>query len=210
MRILALAADAELREHILSLCPQRGEDGAWESRTEAIPALLAFLETLSPDESRAASRIIDAYLTETLNAGLLILPSAVDDVTLQRLCSHLDIRNTVYESMPAEVLFEILGGASLAVIHIEEGSPETTEKEHVHNGSRLVICLSDTGVLELPGRSIALRRGDAVWMDPKTLHSFQKGTYLALHTSEAGFDHHEAFLPKNWRPRASSMDATPD
>lgn len=194
-RILDLAEQAEFRADILKFCPRKNEQNAWDTKGMDIPTFLEMLGDLSPEKSQAASRIVDEHLTQTLNGGMLIIPSQMDGIDLNRLLTKWQVRQVIYESMPTDVLYEVQGGASLAVIRISEGDPETVEHEHVHNGSRLVICLSPEAQLQLPDKMVPLIKGDAVWMDPFTLHSFQKGIFLALHTSEAGFEHPEAFLP---------------
>lgn len=195
-RILDLTKEAEFRASILELCPRKNEQQEWEdTKGMDIAIFLEMLGDLPPEKSQAASRIVDEHLTQTLEGGILIVGSHMDGIDLNRLLTKWKVRKVTYESMPTDVLYEVRGGASLAVIRISEGDPETVEQEHVHNGSRLVICLSPKAELQLPGKIVPLMKGDAVWMAPFTLHSFQNGIFLALHTSEAGFDHPEAFLP---------------
>jgi len=194
-RLLNLVNQADFRERILTYCPRKNERQEWNTTGMNIATFLEILGDLPPEQSQAASRIIDEYLTRTLDGGVLVMPSQINEIAFNRLLTKWEIREVIYESMPTDVLYEEQGGISLAVIRIREGDPETVGHEHVHNGSRLVICLSSEAQLHLPEKIIPLEYGDAVWMDPFTLHSFQMGNFLALHTSEAGFEHPEAFLP---------------
>lgn len=193
-RLLALAMGDEFRKKILKYCPQKDEKG-WTDNDAQITDFVEMLGELNVDESRAASRIIDEHLTQTLAGGVLVVPSQIGDMDLKRLETKWQVKRVIYESMPTDVFYEALGGASLAIIRIKDGDPETVEHEHVHNGSRLVTCLSNEAILQLPSKTLKLQKGDSVWMDPFTLHSFQQGDFLAMHTSEAGFQHPEAFMP---------------
>lgn len=185
-KILDLVEDAELRDSVISFCPQRGDKDLWNIRDEDA-AFVEMIGELPSEKSRAASRIVDEHLAKNLGQGVLTYPSKLRQADLERLQKKWPTRLVEYEG-ETNVHYDVLGGASLAVIDTKEPSL------HVHNGSRLVICVSETGTLELPGKTSTLKQWDATWMPPYTLHSFH-GRFLAFHTSEAGFDHPEVLLP---------------
>ncbi len=195
--LLAMANTDYIRDSVVRHLPRKDDQGEWDITGINIPL---FLQNFSDGPmSHISSRIIDEHLAKILEGGVLVMPSGITDEDLAVLFEiakrNGELRETTYESMPTTVLSEVIGGLSLAIIRISEGDPETVEHNHVHNGSRLVTCLSPEAELVLPEKVVPLRKGDAVWMAPFTLHSFQKGIFLALHTSEAGFQHPEAFMP---------------
>jgi hypothetical protein len=169
--------------------------------------------------SRASSRAMDKALQENIGEGIIVARGSVDEVTLQRYENRTAIDNVIYESMPTEVYANTTGGFSLAKIRISAGDPEEVEGLHVHNGGRLVIALSQTSRLIIPAnktnyeegenpeeKEIILQRGNAIWMPPWMLHSFQRGDFLAVHPSEAGFEHREAFI----NPKKDNSDINPE
>ena len=185
-RILDYLEDAEFRESIVNFCPRKHDEAAWTVKDED-SAFVEMMGDLSPEKSRAASRIVDEHLAKNLSEGVLIYPSKLRQANLDRLQKKWPTRLVEYEG-ETNVHYDVQCGASLAVIDTKEPSL------HVHNGSRLVICISETGTLDLPGKTSMLKQWDATWMPPYTLHSFH-GRFLAFHTSEAGFEHPEALLP---------------
>lgn len=197
-QILSICDDAEFRDSVRNLLPRRNKQGECESGD-----IHSFLERVinidNETESRAFSRIVDEGLHEVLENGIYVQRQALDEATLIQLESRQILKHEIYESTPTDVLVETIGGNSLAILAIDKGNPEVTSHSHTHNGSRAVTPLSKEAILVLPNRVIQLKRGDVVWMDPWTQHSFQEGTFLAYHSSEAGWQHEYAFnpLPEN-------------
>jgi len=161
------------------------------------PDVVEFLDILAElddTESRTGSRLFDQMLSEEIGEGVLVMRNAVDEVNVTSFETKQGIQSLAYKSMPTELFFKTIGGFSLSRIRIKDGDPETVEGVHVHNGGRVIIALSKKSVLVLPDREVSLNRGDVIWMPPWMLHSFQAGDFIALHPSEAGFDHSEAFV----------------
>jgi hypothetical protein len=57
-----------------------------------------------------------------------------------------------------------------------------------------VTSLTDGARLALPDRVVPLKKGDVTIFGKGIKHSFQDGTFFAIHGSEPGFDDPDAIL----------------